>query len=114
MEVPRLGVESELQLSDYTTATATPDPSCVCDLHHSSRQRRILNPLSKVRDQTPILMDTSRICFRWTTMGILSAFFKNPSGVPVVAQRVKNPTNIHEVSGPIPGPTQWVKDLDLP
>ena len=38
MEVPRLGVESELQLPAYTTATATPDPSHVCDLHNSSRQ----------------------------------------------------------------------------
>ena len=27
MEVPRLGVEAELQLPAYTTATATPDPS---------------------------------------------------------------------------------------
>ena len=27
MEVPRLRVESELQLSAYTTATATPDPN---------------------------------------------------------------------------------------
>ena len=27
MEVPRLGVESELQLPAYTTATATQDPS---------------------------------------------------------------------------------------
>ena len=26
MEVPRLGVESELQLPAYTTAAATPDP----------------------------------------------------------------------------------------
>ena len=29
------------------TASATPDPSCVCDLHHTSRQRQILNPLSE-------------------------------------------------------------------
>ena len=29
MEVPRLGVQSELQLPAYTTVTATPDPSCV-------------------------------------------------------------------------------------
>ena len=41
MEVPRLGVESELQLPAYTTAkakataTATPDPSHICDLYHS-------------------------------------------------------------------------------
>ena len=37
MEVPRLGVESELELLVYTTATATRDLSCACDLHHSSR-----------------------------------------------------------------------------
>ena len=51
MEVPRLGVKSELQLPTYTTATATRDSSQVCDLHHSSQQRQILNPLSKARDQ---------------------------------------------------------------
>ena len=33
MEVPRLGVESELQLLAYTTAIATRDLSYVCDLH---------------------------------------------------------------------------------
>ena len=33
----------------YTTATATPDLSHVCNLHHSSRQRWILNPLSKAK-----------------------------------------------------------------
>ena len=38
MEVPRLGVKSELQLQAYTTATATLDPSRVCNLHHSSRK----------------------------------------------------------------------------
>ena len=30
MEVPRLGVKSELQLPAYTTATATQDPSLGC------------------------------------------------------------------------------------
>ena len=59
MEVPGLGVESELQLLAYTTAIAMPDPSCVCDIHHSSRQRRILNPLA--RDGTRILMNISCI-----------------------------------------------------
>ena len=34
-------------------------------------------------------------------------------GIPVVAQRVKNPTNISEHVGSIPGLTQWVKDLAL-
>ena len=32
MEVPRLGVQSELQLPAYTTTTATRDPSPICDL----------------------------------------------------------------------------------
>ena len=67
MEVPRLGVESELQLPAYTTAIATQDPSHLCDLHHSSQQRRILNPLSKTRDWTCILMDTSQVHYRWAT-----------------------------------------------
>ena len=35
MEVPRLGAELELELPAYTTAIAMPDPSCVCNLHHS-------------------------------------------------------------------------------
>ena len=52
MEVPRLGEELELQLLAYTTATVTPDLRCACDLHHSSWQYRILNPLSNVRDRT--------------------------------------------------------------
>ena len=68
MEVPRLGVEFKLQLLVYTTATETPDPSCICNLHHSSRQRWILNPLSEARDRTRNLMVPSRICFRCATM----------------------------------------------
>ena len=57
MEVPRLGVTSELQLPAYTPATAPPDLSCVCDPHHSSQQRRIPDSLSKTRDRTRILKD---------------------------------------------------------
>ena len=49
MKFPRLGVKSELQLLAYLTATATQDPS------------QLLNPLSDARDQTCILMDTSRV-----------------------------------------------------
>ena len=36
MEVPRLGVESQLLLLAYARATAMQDPSHICDLHHSS------------------------------------------------------------------------------
>ena len=72
MEVPNLGVEAlELQLRTYTTttATATPDPSHAWDLHHSSWQHRIPHPLSKPRDGTHILMDTSQIHFCCATTG---------------------------------------------
>ena len=57
MEVPRLGVESELELLAYAIATAMPDPSCICDLCHSSQQHWIFNPLSEAKDRTHILMD---------------------------------------------------------
>ena len=69
MDVPRLGVDSELQLLAYTTGTAMPDPSYVCNLHPSSRQGRILNPLSKFSDRTWNLIVPSRIHFHCTTMG---------------------------------------------
>ena len=57
MEVPRLGVKLELQLLAHATATAMPELSLFCDLHHSLRQRWILNPLSEAGDQTSILME---------------------------------------------------------
>ena len=79
MEIPGLGVQSELQPLAYTTATATQDPSCIWDLHWSSWQCWILNPLSKARDWSCNLMVTSQICFHCTTMGtplwLLSIFF---------------------------------------
>ena len=59
MEVPKPGVELELQLPGYATAMATVDLSHICDLRHSLWQRWILNPLSKTRDQTHILTETT-------------------------------------------------------
>ena len=69
MEVPRLGVQLELQLQACTTAAAMRDPSHVCDLHHRSQQCWILNPLSKTKDQTHILLDTSLVRYRCATTG---------------------------------------------
>ena len=54
----------------------------------------------------------------------LDTFWPNPdeqtfaskskkSGVPVVAQGVKNPASIHEDKGWILGLAQWVKDLGV-
>ena len=53
MELPRLGVQLELQLPAYSTATAMQDLSRICNLQHSSWQHRILNPLREVTDRNP-------------------------------------------------------------
>ena len=94
MEVPRLGVELEVQLPFYAIAIAMPDLSCVCDLHHSSQQHQLLNPLSKARGQTCNLMVPSRIYSSCTTMGtpsfILNSFKTTISG----AVFVKNPSSL--------------------
>ena len=87
MEVPRLGVELELQLPATATATATvmQDPSYICDLHHCSRQHWILNPLSRARDQTHILMNTSWVHYCWATIGTLQFFLKEKINVQKVS-----------------------------
>ena len=78
MEVPRLGIESELWPPACVTATAMPDPSCVCNLHHSPRQCQILkHPVSESRDQTRNLMVPSRIRTCCATMGAPYPLFKN-------------------------------------
>ena len=63
MQVSRLGVKLELRLPAYTTATAMQDPSPICDLYHSSRQRQILNPLSETKDRT---------CCSWMLVGFIN------------------------------------------
>ena len=50
-------------------------PKHVCNLYHSSWQHWILNPLSKARNQTHILIDTSRVHYHWATMGTPGSFF---------------------------------------
>ena len=50
-------------------ARATREPSHVCDLCYSSQQHWILNPLTKARDQTHVLMDTGQFCYHLATMG---------------------------------------------
>ena len=61
MEVPRLGLERELQLPAYTTATATCRIRATSVTYAACRlqQRWILNPLSEARNRTLILMETT-------------------------------------------------------
>ena len=68
MEVPRLEVQLELQLP--ATATATPDLSRVCNLHHCSWQHRILNPRIEARDETCNLMVPLGIRFHCAMTGM--------------------------------------------
>ena len=78
MEVPKLGVESELQLPAYTTATATPNLSHVCHLHYSSGQRQILNSWAKPGIELASSWILVRFVNRWATKGtpsIFSSFF---------------------------------------
>ena len=53
MEVPRLGVILELQPQARTTAVATQDLSCICDLHCRGQQHWILSPLSEAPNPNP-------------------------------------------------------------
>ena len=66
----RIGVKLKLQLLQaYATDTAMRDLHRVCNLHHSSQQRRILNPPSEARDQTCVFMNTIRFHFHSVTIG---------------------------------------------
>ena len=60
MEVPRLGIQSELQLPVYATATAMQDPSHVWDTPQLMATLD-LNPLIEAMDRTHVLVDTSQV-----------------------------------------------------
>ena len=70
MKVPRLAVASEVQPLAHGTAATTWDPSHICDLHQSSQQHWILNPLSEARDQICNFMVPGRIRLCCAMMGM--------------------------------------------
>ena len=79
MEVPRLGVKLELQLSAYATDTAMPDPRHIGDICPSLWQCRILNPLSEARDQPASSWILVGFLTHWATTGTpIILFFKLP------------------------------------
>ena len=81
VEVPRLGVASELWLQAYTIAMATQDSNLICNLHHSLQQHGILSPLSEVRDQTLIL---------WTLCQVLNPLNHNSNPYIFKWKKFKN------------------------
>ena len=87
MEVPRIGVPWKIQLPAYATAIATQDPSRICHLHHSSRQRQFLHPLSEARDRTHNLMVPRWIHFCCTITGTPGPLVFNFT-IPVKSHRV--------------------------
>ena len=58
MEVPGTRSWIGAAAEAYAMSMATPDPSCFCELC-SLWQCQILNPLSKARDRTHILTETT-------------------------------------------------------
>ena len=63
----------------------------ICDLYHSSWQSWILNPLSRARDRTCILMDTSRVLnpLRLNRSGSSRAWFLKEKWVMFVETTVQ-------------------------
>ena len=75
MEVPRLGVELELQLPAYPPATATPDPSHVCNLHHSSQRARFSTHWARTGIKPVSPRTLVRFVNQWAMTGIPVTLF---------------------------------------
>ena len=75
MEIPRLGLNRSY--SCQPSSQPQQDPSLISDLHHSSQKCQIPDPLSKARDWTHVLMDSSRIHFCCTTKGTPRKIFND-------------------------------------
>ena len=90
----------ELLAAGLVTATAMPDPSHICDLHHSSQQHRIPSPLSKARARThnlmvpshffcatmgtPVIILNSFDCFKISLFHLFFSFFLNYSSLTIL------------------------------
>ena len=91
IEVPRPGVESELQLPDDAPATSTLDPSHIYHLGCSLWQCEILNPLGKARNRTRILTVLNQLNHNGNSLSFPLNMYLDHAQVlhpPVTARRV--------------------------
>ena len=99
----------QIQLPAHARATAIQDPSHVCNLHHSSRQCWILNPLSEARDQTQILVDASWVhnllSHSWNSS--VPSYFTLMATQTVATSKVREHAQGHITR------RWWNQDLDL-
>ena len=61
----------------YCNHSNTGSKNCVGNLNHSSWQHQILNPLSKTRDWTRILLGTSQVHYHWVMIGTPSLTYSS-------------------------------------
>ena len=80
MEVPKLGVKLVLQVPNYTTGTATPSPSWVCNLCRSLRQHQIGNTRSLTHWARPGIEPASS----GTLHQVLNPLSHNRNAVPAI------------------------------
>ena len=86
-------------------ATLDPEPTLQVLMRFICSQR--VKRLGKVAFSSRWVFSLNT-CLKWPIN------IQDMSGVPFVAQGLRNPARIHELSGLIPGLEQWVKDLVLP
>ena len=87
MEVPRLGVESQLQLLAFAPATAAPDPSRICDRHLFLKRcflMSLFNPkmVKASLSSRGSMSDSSAWCLRLPLIWCQTLMFPVPSYPP--------------------------------
>ena len=113
MKVPKLGVESELQLLAYTTATTMLlDLICIWDLHHSS-QCPMLNPLRPREEDICSVpkLDSNRDRDQWSKQLLVSTTMPFPNRSYTIKYIEIVNALLFEISCKLPILTSSLEDL---